>query len=131
MRKNVLLSTALKVALGVAIATTLPLQLSHAASNDGSLVGKVITTDESALKGLEITVRNPETGFVRTVKADDSGHYRFPFLPVGKYVIEGYYGVALTSVEANNDSSRNFRRAAGRWPDPSKASHRWIMSATQ
>ena len=89
MRKNVLLSTALKVALGVAIATTLPLQLSHAASNDGSLVGKVITTDESALKGLEITVRNPETGFVRTVKADDSGHYRFPFLPVGKYVIEG------------------------------------------
>jgi hypothetical protein len=89
MKKNVLLSTALKVALGAAIAATLPLHCVSAASNDGSLVGKITTTDQSALKGLEITVRNPETGFSRTVKAGDDGQYRFSFLPVGKYVIEG------------------------------------------
>lgn len=89
MKKNVLLSTALKVALGAAIAATLPLQVSHAASNDGSLVGKITASDQSALEGLEITVRNPETGFTRTVKADTDGQYRFPFLPVGKYVVEG------------------------------------------
>lgn len=89
MKKNVLLSTALKVALGAVIAATLPLHSVSAASNDGSLVGKITTSDQSALKGLEITVRNPETGFSRTVKASEDGHYRFPFLPVGKYIVEG------------------------------------------
>lgn len=89
MKKNVLLSTALKVALGAAVAATLPLQFSHAASNDGSLVGTITAADKSALQNVEITVRNPETGFSRTVKADADGQYRFPFLPVGKYVVEG------------------------------------------
>src|SRR5690606_30614650 len=28
------------------------------------------------------------TGFTRTVKADADGNYRFPFLPVGKYIVE-------------------------------------------
>ena len=33
-------------------------------------------------------MRNPQTGFTRTVKADAEGYYRFPFLPVGTYVVE-------------------------------------------
>ena len=33
-------------------------------------------------------MRNPETGFTRTVKADADGYYRFPFLPVGNYTVE-------------------------------------------
>ncbi len=33
-------------------------------------------------------MRNPETGFTRTVKADADGYYRFPFLPVGKYQVD-------------------------------------------
>ncbi len=89
MKKNVLLSTALKAALGAAIAATLPLQMSHAASSDGSLIGTITTSDKSALQNLEITARNPETGFSRTVKAGADGQYRFPFLPVGKYILEG------------------------------------------
>lgn len=89
MKKNAVLSTALKIALGAALAVTLPLGLSHAASSDGSLVGRITASDKTPVEGLEVTVRNPETGFSRTVRADAEGMYRFPHLPVGKYIVEG------------------------------------------
>src|SRR5687767_538378 len=93
MKKNLSLRSALKVALqmGVSAAAiaTMPLQITYAASNDGSLVGKITSSDQKSLEGIEITVRNPETGFTRTVKAEPDGSYRFPFLPVGKYIVEG------------------------------------------
>lgn len=88
MRKNALLGTALQVALGLAMAATLPLQLAQAASGDGSLVGRLTTADNTPLADAEVTVRSPETGLSRTVKADADGYYRFPFLPVGRYVVE-------------------------------------------
>jgi outer membrane receptor for ferrienterochelin and colicin len=88
MRKNALLSTALQVALGIAMAATLPLHVARAASGDGSLVGRLTALDNKPLADAEVTVRNPETGFSRTVKADADGYYRFPFLPIGKYVVE-------------------------------------------
>jgi hypothetical protein len=89
MRTNVSLKAALRIALAAAVAATMPLQITHAASGDGSLVGRIIASDKSAIDGLEITVRNPETGFSRTVRAESDGSYRFPFLPVGKYIVEG------------------------------------------
>lgn len=93
MKKNLSLRSALKVALQMGVSTAavamMPLQISQAASNDGSLVGKIIASDQSSLEGISITVRNPETGFTRTVKAESDGSYRFPFLPVGKYIVEG------------------------------------------
>jgi outer membrane receptor for ferrienterochelin and colicin len=93
MKKNLSLRSALRVALqmGVSAAAlaTMPLQISYAASNDGSLVGRIIASDQSSLDGISITVRNPETGFTRTVKAEPDGSYRFPFLPVGRYIVEG------------------------------------------
>ncbi|MFL6619141.1 MAG: carboxypeptidase regulatory-like domain-containing protein [Povalibacter sp.] len=93
MSKNVSLKAALRLALRLSVASalvaTLPLQLSHAASGDGSLVGRIISSDKSSLEGIEVTVRNPETGFSRTVKAEADGQFRFPFLPVGKYIVEG------------------------------------------
>ena len=88
MKKNALLRTALHIAMGIALAAPLPLQLAHAASGDGSLAGRITADDNRKLEGAEVTVRNPETGFTRTVKADADGYYRFPFLPVGKYVVE-------------------------------------------
>jgi beta-glucanase (GH16 family) len=48
----------------------------------------------------------------------------------GKYTFPGGYGPGLTSVEANNDPTTLYRRAAGRTLDTSKSSHRWIVSAT-
>src|SRR5687768_4034192 len=88
MKRNAPLRAALQIALGLAVATTLPLQIAHAASNDGSLVGRITASDNTPLANTEVTVKNPETGFSRTVKADAEGYYRFPFLPVGKYVVE-------------------------------------------
>ena len=89
MKKNLSLRSALKVALqmGVSAAAiaTMPLQMTYAASNDGSLVGKITSSDQKSLEGIEITVRNPETGFTRTVKAESDGSYRFPFLKLYNY----------------------------------------------
>jgi outer membrane receptor for ferrienterochelin and colicin len=53
----------------------------YAANTDGSLVGR-------ATAGTQVTVRSPDTGFTRSVTADADGNYRFPFLPVGDYVLE-------------------------------------------
>ena len=93
MKKNLSLRSALEIALRVGVSAAavaaLPLQISYAASNDGSLVGKITASDQSSLDGISITVRSPDTGFTRTVKADEDGSYRFPFLPVGKYIVEG------------------------------------------
>jgi outer membrane receptor for ferrienterochelin and colicin len=52
-----------------------------AANTDGTIVGRTTA-------GAQITVRNPDTNFARTVTADADGSYRFPFLPVGNYVLE-------------------------------------------
>jgi hypothetical protein len=92
MKNSALLRTALHVALGLAMAATLPLQVTHAASGDGSLVGRLTSSDNKPMAEAEVTVRNPETGFSRTVKADADGYYRFPFLPVGSYVVEATKG---------------------------------------
>jgi hypothetical protein len=88
MKKNVLLRAALHIAMGITFAATLPLQASYAASGDGSLAGRLTASDNRKLEGAEVTVRNPETGFTRTVRTDADGYYRFPFLPVGKYIVE-------------------------------------------
>ncbi|MDR7135348.1 hypothetical protein J2X06_002557 [Lysobacter niastensis] len=70
--------SALCIALGMCLSSALSLQSAHAANNDGSLVGR--TTP-----GAQVTVTSPDTGFTRTVTADEQGNYRFPFLPVGNY----------------------------------------------
>lgn len=88
MKRNAPLRAALQIALGLAVAAALPVQVTRAASNDGSLVGRITASDNTPLADTEVTVKNPETGFSRTVKADADGYYRFPFLPVGKYVVE-------------------------------------------
>src|SRR5262249_37234311 len=84
---NRILKSAMYVAMGLSIAPALPVTFAHAASGDGSLVGKLVDASNKPLAEVEVTARNPETGFSRTVKADTDGNYRFPFLPVGKYEI--------------------------------------------
>ena len=84
-----------------------------AANNDGSLVGRC--------RGRfgKITVRNPDTGFTRTVKADADGNYRFPFLPVGNYELQASkdgaaVGQPLTvTVSLGNATTVNVARHRG------------------
>jgi hypothetical protein len=73
--------SALCVAMGLCLSSGLLWQPAFAANTDGSLVGQTAP-------GAQVTVRNPQTGFTRTVKADAEGNYRFPFLPVGDYSVE-------------------------------------------
>jgi outer membrane receptor for Fe3+-dicitrate len=84
---NRILKTAIYVAMGMSLAGALPMTAT-AASGDGSLVGRLTDGNNKPLADAEVTVRNPDTGFTRTVKADADGNYRFPFLPVGKYIVE-------------------------------------------
>jgi outer membrane receptor for ferrienterochelin and colicin len=84
---NKILKSAMYIAMGMSLAAALPATVAHAAS-DGSLVGKLVDASNKPLADAEVTVRNPETGFTRTVKADADGNYRFPFLPVGKYQVD-------------------------------------------
>jgi outer membrane receptor for Fe3+-dicitrate len=74
--------------MSVSLAAMLPLEVTQAASGDGSLIGRLTASDGGSLQDAQVTVRNPQTGFSRTVKADAEGSYRFPFLPVGKYTVE-------------------------------------------
>ena len=84
---NRVLKAAMYVAMGMSLAAALPATIAHAGSNDGSLVGRLTDASNKPLADAEVTVRSPDTGFTRTVKADADGYYRFPFLPVGKYEV--------------------------------------------
>ena len=71
--------TTLGLALGLCLSSMmLP---ATAANTDGTIVGH-------AAAGTQVSVRNPDTGFSRTVTADADGNYRIPFLPVGTYVLQ-------------------------------------------
>ena len=87
MHGNTLRKTALVAALGLCLASLAALQPAHAASNDGALAGQLLGAEGGALEGATITVRNTETGLTRTVRADADGNFRFPFLPIGDYVL--------------------------------------------
>ncbi len=65
-------------ALGVAL---IALSCAHAGNDDGSVVGRTVP-------GAVVTVVSPTTGLTRAVSADAQGNYRFPFLPVGDYVLK-------------------------------------------
>lgn len=75
MYRRTALCAALCLGLGVYVAPT------YAANNDGTVVGRTAA-------GATVTIKDPSTGFTRTVTADDKGNYRIPYLPVGKYTIE-------------------------------------------
>ena len=83
MKSRALHRSSLWLALAVVLAAPIP--AAFAANTDGTLVGHVAA-------GAEVTVRNPETGYVRTVTADADGNYRFPFLAVGTYTVSASKG---------------------------------------
>ncbi len=75
-----LAAVAVAAALGMSATAT-------AGNNDGSLKGVVVDSNQQAVAGATVTIKNPSTGFTRTVMADESGKYRFPVLPTGSYTI--------------------------------------------
>jgi len=110
MNSKGLRRTALCIAMGMCLSSALSLQSAHAANTDGSLVGR--TTPNA-----EVTVRNPATGFTRTVRADEQGNYRFPFLPVGHYTLEssvaGEPAGQAAEVDISLGNATNYNLGAG------------------
>lgn len=71
--------TALSVSLGLCFASGV-----YAQSNaTGSIFGQV-----EAKEGASVVVKNPATGFTRTMPVDASGRFRFASLPPGNYSVE-------------------------------------------
>ncbi len=71
--------SALCMAMGIAL-SLVAVPAAMAANTDGSVVGHT-------RPGAVVTIVNTDTGLTRTVTADAEGDYRFPYLPVGNYVL--------------------------------------------
>lgn len=71
--------TVLCMALGMGIAS-MAVAPAQAGNNDGTVVGH---TEPGAV----VTIVSPQTGFTRSVTADDKGNYRISFLAIGDYTL--------------------------------------------
>ncbi|MGN2245405.1 TonB-dependent receptor domain-containing protein [Frateuria sp. GZRR35] len=76
--------TVLGTALGLAL-VAFGAPSAQAANTDGTVAGHTQA-------GATVTVTSPDTGFTRSVVADDEGNYRLPYLPVGQYTISATSG---------------------------------------
>ena len=54
-------------------------------STTGTLQGTVVDPNGAVLSGASVTVRNVNTGFVRTVASNSDGFFTAPLLPLGTY----------------------------------------------
>lgn len=80
--KRTLTAAAVAAAMGLSVGA-------YAQSTTGSITGTVVNQANNVMPGATITVRNVETGYTRTVQAEEDGSYRFNALPVGRYTVTG------------------------------------------
>ena len=57
----------------------------HAQQETATVIGTVRDSQQAALPGATITVKNVDTGFTRTSISDDQGRYRIAAIPPGAY----------------------------------------------
>ena len=76
----------------------------------GSLQGTVYDSKGSVVPGVDIVVRNLETGQERTVRTNDEGIYAATFLPIGRYSIRasgpGFTDATQENVEITLNQTR-------------------------
>lgn len=101
--KRTLTAAAVAAAMGVS-------GLAVAQDTSGSVRGQV-TVESGAAQSASVTIRNIETGYTRTIQANSEGTYRFPSLPIGRYVVtanaDGYEPVESDIVTVSPGTSRN------------------------
>lgn len=94
LRKSVLC-----MALGLGLASVAPLS-ALAQNPTGAVTGHTAA-------GAEVTIRNPATGFSRTITADANGSYRLALLPVGTYTVQSSAGGEPVRVNVALGSAAN------------------------
>src|SRR5712671_5414374 len=71
----------------------------------GTITGRVVDQQGSAVPGATVTAKSPSTGFTRTEVSDAEGVYRLAALPVGVYEVtaelQGFQTVAKKDVGVN------------------------------
>lgn len=73
---------------GIACLLTLVSASMRAQITTATLFGSVTDKTGAAIAGAEVTAKNVDTNFTRTVATSDQGEYRIEFLPIGNYVLE-------------------------------------------
>src|ERR1700680_2274023 len=53
----------------------------------GTILGTVTDTSGAAISGATVTIKNTDTGLVRTVTTSADGSYAAPELPIGNYSV--------------------------------------------
>src|SRR5258707_8750483 len=75
-------------------------------STTGSIEGTVTDTNGAAVPGVTVTVTSPNLIRSQTSVTEDNGHYRFPSLPPGRYVMsiestKGFAKFEQSEIEVN------------------------------
>ena len=90
----------------------LPANTTAQSGPTGTLTGSVQDPNGSALPGVIVTVRNADTGLVRTATTDDQGQWTIPVLPVGRnyevsYELTGFKKSVRSKVEVEASVPRS------------------------
>src|SRR5438067_7749675 len=91
--------------LRAAIVLLLGCSAAAAQQTTGTITGRVVDQQGSAVPGATVTAKSPSTGFTRTEASDAEGLYRLAALPVGIYEVtaelSGFQTVSKKDVEVN------------------------------
>jgi len=81
-RRSLILIPAMTTALALVVVVNASAQTFR-----GTILGTVTDPSGAAISGAKVTVRNQDTGTVRTTEATPDGEYRVPELPIGTYTV--------------------------------------------
>jgi hypothetical protein len=104
-----------RIALALALAilcVALPNPLSAQADINGQIHGRILDGRGRALAGVTVTLESPALFASRQEVTNDGGLFRFPALPVGRYMLKaelvGYQSFVTTDIVLNAGESRDF-----------------------
>lgn len=82
-------SSAVPCILVIALFTAiLPVASAQSAAANGTLSGTVVDPQGSVVAGAQVTIRNTDLAFTRTITTDEGGNFTLPALPAGAYTVQ-------------------------------------------
>jgi hypothetical protein len=101
----------LRLVCGLAAATLLILAgFAGAQTFRGTILGTVTDSSGAAVSGAAVTIKNVDTGLVRTVTTSTDGSYSVPELPIGNYSVtvenKGFRTAVVTGIRVEVSSER-------------------------